>query len=116
MEPHLETGMEIKHSGLGIASFITSLVAGLCLLITIVIAGVLEATTPGGMDEDSLAAIAVGLSILAFLCMSLAALGLGIGGLFHKERKKTFAIIGTVFSAVTIIGTTALIVLGLMIG
>ena len=39
--------------------------------------------------------------------------GLGIGGLLQKERKKVFAILGTVFSAAIILCTVTLIALGL---
>ena len=48
-----------------------------------------------------------------FLFAALVSLGLGIGGLLQKERKKVFAILGTVFSAAIILCTVALIALGL---
>ncbi|MGU5664526.1 hypothetical protein [Aeromonas sanarellii] len=44
---------EKKHSGLGIASFITSIVSGLLIFLLIGVAGVMEASTPGGIDEES---------------------------------------------------------------
>jgi hypothetical protein len=102
-----------KHSGLGIASFITSIVSGILIFLLIVIAGVMEASSPGGLDEESAGAVVVGLFLFAFLGASLVALGLGIGGLIQKERKNIFAILGTVFAAVSIVGTTFIMVLGL---
>lgn len=105
--------MELKHSGLGIASFVTSIVAGLFTFILIIVAGVLETSTPGGIDEKSPAAIIIGLLIIAFILASLVSLGLGIGGLFTKERKKIFAILGTIFSSVTLLGTVSIMLLGL---
>ncbi len=104
---------EQKHSGLGIASFITSLVSGILMFLLVLIAGVMETSTPGGMDEESAGAAMVGLFALAFLGAALLALGLGIGGLIQKERKKTFAILGTAFAAVTIVGTIVVMMLGL---
>ena len=77
-----------KHSGLGIASFITSIVSGILIFLVIVIAGVMEASSPGGMDEESTSAVMVGLFLFAFLGAALIALGLGIAGLLQKERKK----------------------------
>lgn len=105
-----------KHSGLGIASFITSIVSGILIFALIVIAGVMEASTPGGIDEESAVAIIVGVFLFAFLGASLVALGLGIGGLMHRERKKIFAVLGAVFSAATVVGTIFIMMLGLAMG
>lgn len=108
--------MEQKHSGLGIASFITSIAAGILIFAAVVIAGVMETSTPGGLDEKSASAMMVGLAIIALLIVELAALGLGIGGLCRSDSKKIFAILGTTFSAVTIAGTLLLMIIGLMAG
>jgi hypothetical protein len=107
---------EQKHSGLGIASFITSIVSGIIIFLLIVIAGVMETSTPGGMDEESAGAMMVGLFLFAFLGAALVALGLGIGGLIQKERKKIFAMLGAVFAAATIVGTIFIMMLGLAMG
>ena len=79
---------EQKHSGLGIASFITSIGSGILISLLMVVAGVIETSTPGGMDEESAGAIMVGLFLFASLGSTLVALGLGVAGLFQKERKK----------------------------
>ena len=102
-----------KHSGLGIASFTISILSGISIFLLIVVAGVIEASTPGGMDEDSAGAIVVGLFLFAFLGAAFLALGLGIGGVLQKGRKKIFAILGTVFSVVTLTGTMFIVILGL---
>ncbi len=117
--------IKLKHSGLGIASFITSVMVA-SFIFLIVIAGAMESSTPSGMDEKSVGAIAgamksstpdgmdeksagtIGLDVFIsvfvfFLFPSLVALGLGIGGLLQKDRKKIFAILGTVISAVLIL-------------
>ncbi len=107
---------EQKHSGLGIASFITSIVSGILLFLVFIIAGFMEASTPGGMDEESAGAIMLGLFLFALLGGELVALGLGIGGLLIKERNKIFAILGTIFSAVVIVGTMFLMMIGLAMG
>lgn len=107
------SGEALKHSGLGIASFVTSIVSGILMFALFVIAGVVQASTPGGMDEQSPIAVVVGLGLFAFLFVALVALGLGIGGLLQKERRKLFAILGTVISAATVLGSVALLALGL---
>lgn len=104
---------EQKHSGLGIASFITSITSGILIFLLFVIAGVMEASSPGGIDEDSVGAVVIGLFIIASLGLCLISIGLGIGGLLQKDRKTIFAILGTVFSGLTLIGTVFLIMLGL---
>jgi hypothetical protein len=104
--------MERKHSGLGIASFITSVVASISLVLLVVIAGALEVSAPGWIDEESVAAMVLGLFIFALLVVDIVALGLGIAGLIQKNRKKLFAILGTVFAAATILGILFLIVIG----
>lgn len=105
-----------KHSGLGVASFVTSMISGLSIFVLIAIAGVMEASTPGGLDENSAAAMVVGLVLFLFIGLSLVALGLGIAGLMQKDRKKIFAVLGTVFSAVAMVCTVAIIAIGLAAG
>ena len=107
--------MEQKHSGLGIASFISSVIAGIFLFVIFVIAGVMEASTPGGIDETSPAAVFIGLSMFGFLFVALVALGLGIAGLVQKNRIKLFALLGTIFSACSLLGTVSLILFGMAI-
>jgi len=107
---------EKKHSGFGIASFITSIVSGLLIFLLIVVAGVMETSTPGGIDEESAGAVMVGLFLFAFLGAALVALGLGIAGLLQKERKKIFAILGTVFSAVSLVVTIFIMIIGSAMG
>ena len=102
-----------KHSGLGIASFITSIISAILIFILMVAAGLIAASSPGGMDQASPAAVMIGLLLFAFLFISLVALGLGVGGIFQKERKKIFSVLGAIFSAVTIICTVSVVILGM---
>ena len=103
---------EQKHSGLGIASFMTSVASGGLLLLVFLIAGVMEASTPGGIDEESPGAIVLGGLLVAFLGAAVVALGLGVSGLFQKDRMKVFAVLGTVLSLFVLLVTTALLALG----
>ena len=94
------------------ASFIISLVIGLLLVIIIVIAGVIEESTPGGMDEESAPAVIIGFLLINLLIGDLIAFGLGIAGLAQRNSKKIFALLGTIFSSVAILAMATLMIIG----
>jgi len=108
--------MEQRHSKLGIASFTLSILAGILIFILLIAAGVMEGSAEGGIDEESTEAILMGLAILGLLFMSFVAFLLGIIALFQKEVKKLFAILGAIFSALTLGGTIILIIIGMTMG
>ena len=105
--------MEQKHSGFGIASFVISIVSGLSLFLFFVIAALMDASAPNGIDEESAAAMVLGFFVLGFLFLAFVALGLGIAGLVQIDRKKVFAVLGTMFSALVLLCTLGLISIGL---
>jgi hypothetical protein len=102
----------LKHSGLGITSFIVSICAGGVLFVLMAIAAVLTNTTPGGLDAKSASAIVLGLLMFLFLFVELVALGLGVAGLFPTGRNKVFAILGIAFSLTSILTVLGLMVIG----
>ncbi|MEK7780924.1 MAG: hypothetical protein AAB370_05430 [Verrucomicrobiota bacterium] len=104
--------MEPKHSGWGITSFSISLLVGFLIFVTLIVAGVMQARTPEGMDENSPVTIFIGLAIIGLLLLDLLAIGFGVVGLLQRNTKKVFAILGIVFAALTLLGTIALIIFG----
>lgn len=100
-----------KHSGVGISSFVISIASGILTFLLLVVAGVMQAS--GRMSGDKNAATVIGLFLFAFLGLVLVALGLGIAGLMQKERKKIFALLGTIFSTVTLVLTLSIIAVGM---
>lgn len=84
------------------------------MLALFVLAGIADTVTAGGLDEDSWIVTLLGIAIIATLFALVVALGLGIAGICVSGVKKLFAILGTTFSAVTIILTIVLIVIGLI--
>lgn len=104
----------LKHSGLGISSFIIAI--GVCVLefVLIIIAGVMESSTPGGVDEDSMLAAILGLVILGGLGVNLLGVGLGIAGLVQRDVKKAFSVLGVAFNGLIICGIFMLMVIGMM--
>ncbi len=107
---------ELKHSGIGIASFVIAIVAAVGILATVGIAGYLEASIPGGIDDDSPRMLAIGCSVIVAAGLELLALPLGLVGLFQRERKKVFAVLGTAISGLFVLGVVGLVVLGLALG
>ena len=93
-----------------------AIVVGVLLFLLFGIAGIMGATTPGGMPQDSPAIAVLGLFLIGGFFADLAALGLGIAGLCESQRKKVFAILGALFAAGTLIAALSLIVVGLVIG
>ncbi|WP_408894552.1 hypothetical protein [Paenibacillus taichungensis] len=111
----------LKHSGPGIASFVIGLVSIIGYMLTLVIAtmainstiGVV--TTPIQVEEIALhpAVVLASLAVLVCLILNLAGLILGVIGLILKNRKKVFAIIGTILSGVMILAFAGLIIAGI---
>lgn len=104
--------MHPPHSGMGIAAFITALCGAVLMLGLIVVAGVIETTTPGGMEETSMSAILVGLSLMCTALMQLVSFGLGVAGALQADRRRVFAILGLVISIGSILGVVLLMIIG----
>jgi len=104
--------MHTPHSGMGIAAFITSLCGAMSMLGLIVTAGIIETTTPGGMDETSMSAILVGLGLMGTAMMQLVAFGLGVAGVFQADRRRVFAVLGLVISIGSMLSVILLMILG----
>ena len=94
------------HSRLGVASFVLGMV-GNCLIwgTGIVLAG-LGVAVSQGMDDGKMepAFMAGGFVALGGFVCNLVGVPLGIAGLFQKERRLLYAIIGLGICAVTVIG------------
>src|SRR5438309_11526687 len=92
------------HSGLGIASCIIGGCALLFGIILVVIAGVLEASRPGGVDEESPEAMLMGLLMCVVAGAALVGLVLGIVGAAMGKRNKRFPGLGIASNASLIVG------------
>ncbi len=111
--PQIGQPVKLKHSGYGISSFTLSIINGLTMFLLVIIAGYVEATTPGGMDETSPVAMVVGLGIFGAFFFGIVPLSLGIIGTVVKERKKVFGILGILFTIFPSIALAGLIMIGL---
>ncbi|TCK98405.1 hypothetical protein EDC19_0825 [Natranaerovirga hydrolytica] len=88
-----------KHSGVGIASFVISLIVGVIMFANIMYAGYVSLNMHT-YDFQSLEAVLliVGAIMILSLIICLVGLGLGIAGLIQKNRKRVFSILGVVFN------------------
>lgn len=125
---------KLKHSGVGISSFVLALVAVITGIICIVLvtvgtytllednsanldqltdsAAVTEMITSGELGSG-MTSLLIG-SLLMFLSIGLAFIGviLGIIAVVQKNRKKVFSVLGLVFNGVIVFGFIILMLLG----
>ena len=110
--PHAHE-QRLPHSGLGIASFGLSLFCGVAAFITVAIAGVIDALTPGGMQKDSAGAIIVGLGMIAVFGLVIVGGGIRVVALFQSNRNRLFAILGVAVNALIVVGMCGLMAIGM---
>lgn len=87
-----------RQSFLGIGSLVLSNITGVLIFITFTMVRVIDESTPGGFDEDSVLAGLLGLFLLGLLFSAFCALGLGIGGVVQRKKGKLAAVIGIISS------------------
>ena len=102
----------LKHSGLGIASFIVSLAMGVYFILVVFVAAVIATVTPGDMPDTSPAAVIIGLFAVLGLIGCVAGIGLGIAGMCQKNRKKVFSILGLIINGLIVLGVLAAAIVG----
>ncbi|MDO3408823.1 DUF4064 domain-containing protein [Saccharibacillus sp. CPCC 101409] len=123
-----EDAAALKHSGLGIASFVLGLISIILVAIFFVSAiglvyslsqssGAMMADVDSFMNSEEFTGIGVtfflvALSLIASAGLSLIGAILGIIGLTMKNRKKVFAVIGTILNAICLLGGGGLLLFG----
>jgi hypothetical protein len=106
----------LKHSGLGVASFIIAIGAGVMIAIVVFLAAVIESRQPGALDaldHDSPGAMALGGAACFAFLLAIIGVGLGIAGVCQRERKTVFAIIGLVLNGLILLGGGCLVLIGI---
>lgn len=114
LDPFADDDLSWKHSRLGIASFCLAVVGGMIVLIMLAVAGILEYSTPGILDDDSAESMMVGAGLIGAGLVLLVGVGLGIGGLCDSRRKKVFATLGLVLNVLALLGLGLLVVITVM--
>lgn len=106
----------LRHSGFGIASFVLAVVSGTGEFVTVLAAGLIEATAPGCMKPDAPVAILIGLLILGAAGLNVLGLILGIVGACQADRRRLFAGLGLACNGLLILGIAAMIIIGSLVG
>ncbi|MFO0970320.1 MAG: hypothetical protein U0793_32630 [Gemmataceae bacterium] len=102
------------HSGLGVASFII-VMCGFVICTLMIVLGAVIAANSRGWGPNPAEVFLIGGGMILGGILDLTALGLGIGGMCQPQRKKVFAILGTVFSALILIGALTLFLMALVL-
>jgi hypothetical protein len=89
-----------------VACFIISVALAPYFLAFLVLGGVMDVSTPGGLSEESAAASFVGWLGLAGLLAGLVGVGLGIAGVTEKDRQCVLPSLGMIL----ILGVAAMVV------
>jgi len=100
-------------SRMGIASLLISIVNIIVTFILILIAGFWEANAPGGVDENSAAAVILGLCLFGTVGVNMVSIGLGIAAILQKQRIRICAFIGTSLATASLVFNVAIIALGM---
>jgi len=108
--------IELKHSGLGIASLIVSIFAAVSEFTLIVAAGIMGASSHGGIDENEIGVMILGFFIIGGFMLALSGFILGLAGLFQKYRKKIFPALGLAFNIIIMTAVAGLILIGIIVG
>ena len=86
------------------------------MFVLFVIAGIMETTTPGGIDEKSPLSAFLGILLIGGFFADFVALCLGIAGLCESRRKKVFATLGTICAAAVLVLSLLLMLIGSLMG
>lgn len=103
-----------KHSGMGVVSFIISLLSFFIFVCTIIAGGIIAMKNPDTLSQPGGASVVIGMLILMGFFLCFVGIGLGIAGLVQKDRKKIFALLGLIFNSAVFIGVAAMIIMGLV--
>ncbi|REK69297.1 hypothetical protein [Paenibacillus paeoniae] len=125
--PYGQAPIILKHSGLGITSFIMALASVITFILAIVIIAanaydLVNGTSTEDIQQQILdgngagfgAVVAGGLLVILSIVISFIGLVLGIIGACMKNRKKVFSIIGIVLNALITIGSFFMFLISIM--
>jgi hypothetical protein len=105
----METLDARKHKGLGIASFLVTVIVCVLMFLLIAIAGLLTAAHKATPELNTM----IGISLVFFWLVDFVGIGLGIAGAFDRASKKAFPILGIVIGTAVLLVSGAVLVAGL---
>ncbi len=91
---------EINHSKFGIFSFAIFCFSFIITFIFFIVMGITQGPNPEPIAENSPFAMLLGLGIMLTAFIVITGIALGIIGLFQKDKKKIFSILGLVLNSI----------------
>jgi hypothetical protein len=105
-----------RHSGLGVASFILSLVSGVALVASILIAGIIGLNHDPAAPQDRSELMVIGFAVIGAAALALVGAALGLAGILQTDRKLVFAVLGLIFNVLIILAFCGVLGVGLAMG
>ena len=103
------------HGWVGIIAFLLSLFSFFGMFVLIIVAGVVGASNPEIVENETHPfIIVVGLCMIGITMLAVFALAMGIASLFFANQKKLFGILGITFSLLLLGSSVMLFVIGSM--
>ena len=91
-----------RHSGLGIASFILSIVAFFTQIFVYTVYTIKQFSDPQWLEQESIGSTLIGFLMIVSIFIVLVGFGLGIAGIIQKEKRKVFSVLGVVLNLLMI--------------
>jgi hypothetical protein len=99
----------LRHGGLGVTSFVMSVVVLVLIVVLFGVAGAMKAAGTATPATN----VVVGLAIIVLWVLDLVAIALGIAGAIDNTSKKVFPILGLVLAVGTAVISAGLVVIGM---
>jgi len=91
-----------QNSGLGISSFILSIVAFFTQIFVYTVTTIKQFSDPKWLEQESIGSKLIGFLMIVSIFIVLVGIGLGIAGLLQKQKRKVFSVLGVVFNLLMI--------------
>jgi hypothetical protein len=100
---------DLPHSGLGVGSLVLAAVAVVSLLALFVIGALMHRSAALAPGKEPPVVYSMWWSIFGACALSLLGLGLGIGSLIRKRRRKLLGVVGVIANGLLFLGTSGLV-------
>jgi hypothetical protein len=101
-----------RHGGLGIASFVITLISLIAIVMLFLIIGVM--VNQGRVPEKDPLIQIMSLGVILAAFVDLIGVGLGIAGAMDRTSKKVFPVLGLILGIAILVIAGALMVIGLL--
>jgi len=110
----LQNQIDIKHSGLGIASFIIAVISTIIIFISFGILACGKEVYPETIIIKNIIEPIIVMVLFFGSFLSFVGFGLAIVGLVIKGRRKLFSILGLIINSALLIGAVLILIIGIL--